>query len=494
MGPSQNRNDRRSRPLTSGSWLAILIAAAIIGWLVFRSFTHAGPSGHGVAQHAPPHWGWGVLPFVGLLSAIALLPLFRATRHWWEGNRNRLIVSLLFAAATLVYAIIVKGPGSVPDLLQRSLIDEYLPFIILLFCLYVISGGISLRGDLPAHPTINCVILVIGALSASFIGTTGASMLLIRPLLQINSERRHVTHTVVFFIFLVSNIGGCLLPIGDPPLFLGYLHGVPFAWTLGLWKPWAFCCAALLIVYWFWDLRLYKRESPADIRRDEAIRHPLRLRGWINLVWLLGVVLAVGELTPGSTIAGTSFVTFDFLRELVLLGFVTLSLLTTPRGVREDNRFNYDAILEVAALFVGIFITMQVPLEVLGVHGAELGLDHPAEFFWITGALSSVLDNAPTYLVFFQTANALTHAPGEGIIQLSTTPVEFIREDLLIGISLGAVFMGANTYIGNGPNFMVKSIAEQSGVAMPSFFGFTLLYAVPVLLPLFVLVTIMFLR
>jgi Na+/H+ antiporter NhaD/arsenite permease-like protein len=463
-------------------------AAIVLAWLISHSLMHAGQT-H--AKHVPSYWGIGVLPFAGILGCIAVLPLLPATHHWWESNRNRLVVSMSFAFATLVYYLIAEGAAGIPAVLVHAVVEEYVPFILLLFALYVIAGGINLKGDLPAHPLTNTIFLAIGAGIASFVGTTGASMLLIRPLLHTNSERKHVTHTVVFFIFLVSNIGGTLLPIGDPPLFLGYLKGVPFTWTLVLWKEWAFCCAILLAVYFVWDTVMYKREAISSIQRDELMRQPLRLTGWVNFIWLIGVVLAVWKIVPGETLPGTNFMVFPLLREMVMLGLVALSLITTPRGVRADNKFNYSAIAEVAALFIGIFIAMQVPIAVLNATGDQLGLEHPWQFFWATGGLSSVLDNAPTYVVFFETANAMTHAPGPGITNL--VDGNFMRQDLLVGISLGAVFMGANTYIGNGPNFMVKSIAEQSGVKMPSFFGYFFKYALPILIPIFVLVTVLFL-
>ena len=478
---------KRLGPIT---WIAIISGAGILGWLIVRSLLHE-KTAH--APHMPRYWAIGAAPFIALLAAIAIFPLIHATQHWWEHNRNRLIVSLALSAATVLYFIIAEGLGPVPDLLHHAIIEEYIPFMTLLLSLYVISGGIAMRGDLPAHPITNTAFLAFGAVIASVVGTTGASVLLIRPLLQTNAERRYVTHTVIFFIFLVSNIGGCLLPIGDPPLLLGFLRGVPFLWTLVLWKEWAFCCVILLIVYFIWDTIAYRRETPRDIVRDESLREPLRLSGWINLFYLAGVILAVWQLVPGKVLPGTNIVITRFMREVVMLALVSLSLLTTPKGLRKETRFNYAAIIEVAALFIGIFITMQVPLMVLNVSGSRLGLDQPWEFFWATGTLSSFLDNAPTYLVFFQTANTLTHEAGPGVLPLTTDPVQFIQEDLLIAISLGAVFMGANTYIGNGPNFMVKSIAEQSGVRMPSFFGYMFKYAIPILIPLFILVTVLFL-
>jgi Na+/H+ antiporter NhaD/arsenite permease-like protein len=312
------------------------------------------------------------------------------------------------------------------------------------------------------------------------------AVLLIRPLLETNAERKHVTHTVVFFIFLVCNIGGCLLPIGDPPLFLGYLWGVPFLWTLSLVRPWAMCTGVLLVVYYLWDRRAYRREDPADIAHDRAAVQPLRLSGRVNFVYLLGVIAAVALLVPGRRLGPLAVP--EHLREAVLLALAGLSLLTTRKAVRRDNQFHFGPMAEVAALFLGIFITMQPPLEMLRVHGAGLGLREPWQYFWACGTLSSFLDNAPTYAVFFQAASSLGSAGGSAVGPLADGLV--IRADLLAAISLGAVFMGANTYIGNGPNFMIRSIAASRGVRMPSFFGF-MLYSVCVLVPLFVLVTFM---
>jgi len=497
-----------SSPRLSGlNWLAIVAGAATLGLLIFHSFTSAtGTAAEhvGVPHGYQPPPLWACLPFVGLLLSIAVLPLIPAASHWWEHNKNRLCVSLVFAALAILYYLFVHpmtfdhatgetftGARSVLHVLEHAILGEYIPFIVLLFSLYVISGGISLRGDLPAHPGTNTTFLAVGAVLASFIGTTGASMLLIRPLLQTNSERKHVKHTVIFFIFLVSNVGGCLLPIGDPPLFLGYLKGVPFLWTLHLTPAWAVTSALLLVVYYFWDRAAYHHEGAPDLAKDEAVREKLRLRGKVNLLYLLGVVLCVALVDPQKELPILGFKPFPFLRELLMLGFVALSLRTGDSQARKDNVFNYHAILEVAALFIGIFIAMQIPIEILNAKGPQLGLTKPWHFFWATGSLSSFLDNAPTYVVFFTTAESLTHHAGPGIQQLLGG--EFIRQDLLVGISLGAVFMGAMTYIGNGPNFMVKSIAEQSGIKMPSFFGY-MVYSCCILLPLFALMTLIFVR
>jgi Na+/H+ antiporter NhaD/arsenite permease-like protein len=435
---------------------------------------------------------WSIIPFVGLLLSIAILPLVRATAHWWESNRNRLIIALAFGGVTLGYFGFAYDTTKALAVLEHAVVAEYVPFIVLLFSLYVISGGICLRGDLAAHPVTNTAFLAVGALAASLIGTTGASMLLIRPLLQTNAERKHVKHTVIFFIFLVSNVGGCLLPVGDPPLFLGYLKGVPFFWTLCLWKEWAFAVAALLVLYYLWDMLAYRHEDVADIARDETERTALTLAGKPNLVLLLGVVLCVAFIKPGEEFLGLGFNAFPFMRELVMLAFVAVSLRLTPDTIREANQFNYHAIMEVAALFIGIFISMQAPIEILRASGESLApyLSSPARFFWATGVLSSFLDNAPTYVVFFETAASMTRDDAPGVLRLMDGTT--IMPAMLTAISLGAVFMGANSYIGNGPNFMVKSIAEQSGVKMPSFFGY-MAYSVGILIPLFLVVMLIFL-
>lgn len=474
-----------ARGLTRRWWM--LLGIAVLGWPAPSSLAAEG------GGELPPLWGLGVLPFVALLGAIAILPLLRFSHHWWENNLHRLYVALGAALATVGYYSFIAGVGvaGIARVLDHALLQEYVPFMVLLFCLYVIAGGIALRGNLPAHPATNTAFLGVGALLASFIGTTGASMLLIRPLLQTNKERKEKVHTVVFFIFLVSNIGGTLLPIGDPPLFLGYLAGVPFFWTLSLWREWLVCSGLLLAVYYVWDTLAWRTEKPRDRLRDEAVREPLRLEGRINVLWLLGVVAAVAFVVPGKPFPLLGFTAFPFLRELLMLGFVALSLKTTAKEVRAHNHFNYAAIIEVAVLFFGIFIAMQMPIAVLNARGAELGLAKPWHFFWATGSLSSVLDNAPTYMVFFKTAESLTHAAGPGALAL--VDGGHVLEELLVAVSLGAVFMGAMTYIGNGPNFMVKAIAEQSGVEMPSFFGYVFRYSLPILGTLFIVITFLFL-
>jgi Na+/H+ antiporter NhaD/arsenite permease-like protein len=402
------------------------------------------------------------LPFVAMLLAIAAFPL--AASGWWESNRNKLAVSCALGLPVFVLYL------SRQPLTLVRMGEEYLSFILLLAGLYVIAGGIRLRGDLEATPLVNTGFLAVGSVLASFIGTTGAAMLLVRALLQTNQERTRVKHTVVFFIFLVCNVGGLLTPLGDPPLFLGYLQGVPFSWTFRLWLPWLVMVLGLLAVYCVWDVIEHARESRAALRRDRTRIEPLSLLGAINGLWLAGVVLAVA-LLPAPW------------REVAIVGLGALSLATTPAGVRRANRFTPYPIVEVAVLFFGIFLTMIPALELLRAHAGRFGIREPWQFFWVTGTLSSFLDNAPTYLTFLALARGLGLAD----------EVAGVPHAILTGISLGAVAMGANSYIGNAPNFMVKSIAEQAGVKMPSFFGY-LVYSGLVLIPLFAGVTFLFLR
>jgi Na+/H+ antiporter NhaD/arsenite permease-like protein len=402
-----------------------------------------------------------VAPFVVMLLAIAFCPL--ALPHWWERNRNKLAVSLVLSLPVLVLYGLDR-----PDVLVHTL-EEYTSFMLLLASLYVITGGIALSGDLEATPLANTAILALGSVLASFIGTTGASMLLIRLLLHTNRERTRVRHSVIFFIFLVSNIGGILTPLGDPPLLLGYLRGVPFTWTFRLWLPWLCMVSALLAIYFVWDSILHAREPLAAIRRDRAEIEPVRLRGAPNLLALLGIVLAVALLRAP-------------WREGAMVAIAGLSVALTSRDIRRANNFTTYPITEVAVLFLGIFLTMIPALELLRARGAELGVREPWQFFWVSGLLSSVLDNAPTYLTFLTIAQSL------GL----RDEVVGVSHAVLAALSLGTVFMGANTYIGNAPNFMVKSMAEQAKVSMPSFLGYAL-YSFAILGPLYVAVTFLFL-
>ena len=470
---------------------AIAIGIAImLGFWISQSHSSVSHAHSAHESHLPQLWGIGIIPFIGLLGAIAVLPLLKSTHDWWESNLNRFFIAMLCAAATIIYLACTSGIDAVGASLDHAIMEDYIPFIILLFSLYVISGGIHLSGDLEAKPMTNTLILGIGALLASFIGTTGASMLLIRPILKTNSQRKHVIHTIVMFIFLVSNIGGTLLPIGDPPLFLGYLRGVDFFWTLNLWPMWALTCSILLVFYFIWDSILWRKETELSHLKDHLQEDsPMQISGLINFLYIGGIVAAAALIDSNKPLLNTSWMPFPYLREIIMLGFVALSIISTKESIRKANKFTYAAIIEVAALFSGIFIAMQVPLTILRMSGESItaSINQPWQFFWATGSLSSFLDNAPTYVVFFKLAQSF---PNGELMQVNDGSVPIA---LLVAISLGSVFMGAMTYIGNGPNFLVKAIAEQEGIKMPSFFGYMVKYSIPILVPIFAIITLLFL-
>jgi Na+/H+ antiporter NhaD/arsenite permease-like protein len=439
---------------------------------------------------------WSMLPFGGLLLTIGVMSFIAANYphsrlgHVWESNRNKLIIAVLWAFPVIILLAVV---GEWTPLLHS--LEDYFSFITLLFALFVISGGIYLEGDLRATPGVNIAFLGLGAVLANLIGTTGASVLLIRPLLKTNSERQHTIHIPVFFIFIVSNLGGCLLPIGDPPLFLGYLKGVPFFWTLSLVFEWLVAVGLVLSIFFVWDTLSYKKETAYALSLDARRYQPLKLKGGLNFLWLLGVLVAVILITPNNLAAwGLESGPLKFLREYMMLLMAGASLLFSPltAETRRENNFTFAPILEVAYLFIGIFIAMIPALEILKANGGRIGVTQPWQFFWASGGLSSVLDNAPTYLTFLSLA--------QGLAASSTTypiPADLahlgVPAELLAAISLGSVFMGANTYIGNGPNFMVKAIADEWGYKMPDFFTYIFKYSFPVLIPVFVIITLIFL-
>lgn len=412
---------------------------------------------------------WTALPFCALLLAIASVPLLSAA--WWHRHYPKACLAL---GAPTVAMLLLRGgewPGRYVHVLQ-----EYVSFIVLLGALFTIAGGVLLRGHLVGTPFANTALLATGTVLASFVGTTGASMLLIRTVLQANRRRKRSTHVVVFFIFLVSNIGGCLTPLGDPPLFLGYLQGVPFAWTLNLAGAWAGVSGALLALFFLIDYALYRGEKGAQADEAEGLRDPLDLDGWVNLALLGGIVGIILLSGRGHWPWG--------VQEGAMLALAALSWKSTPRRVREANAFSFAPMQEVAILFAGIFATMApalILLESAPSRWPAVRITEPWQFFWATGALSGVLDNAPTYLSFAVLAKGVLGVTGDGLGGLLAAPG---GEGLLKAISLGAVFMGAMTYIGNGPNFMVKAIAERSGMAMPSFTGY-LKWSVGILVPVF---------
>jgi len=513
----------------------------------------------------PPYYT--VIPFALLLLAIAVLPLIPAAEHWWHKNSNKFYVAASLAVVTLIYYGFLSDftlEGHWPAhyevvktaqwhekifaIFASAIIYEFIPFIVLLFALYVIAGGIRIEGNFKASPFVNSMILAIGATLASFVGTTGAAMLLIRLLLDVNRKRKYKVHLIIFFIFTVCNNGGCLTPLGDPPLFLGYLRGVDFFWTLYLLPYWAAINFILILLYFLWDsLWYYPKESVEDIEPDTTETAGFRVTGLkVNLPLLLGVILTVAFISPTNPVPVIGKYLFPenngypwyFLREAIQLGLAALSLLLSSHWIRRANSFSFTAILEVAALFFGIFICMQAPLQILSQEGKKVVAfaqektgfnrpnDKPLMLFWTTGVLSCWLDNAPTYVVFFEVSKSLQpkseavikrenelaieagHDPkweydgkywrcaasnDEGRLKLIRVTGGFIDHVHLIAIALGTVFMGGMTYIANGPNFMVKAIAEQSRVKMPSFFGY-MVYSCLLLLPLYLVMTMFFMR
>ena len=431
-----------------------------------------------------------VLPFAGLLLSIALLPLLAA--KLWHHHYGK--ISLGWALAIIVPLLLNFGLGPTADQLAHVLLLEYLPFIVLIGSLFVIAGGILVSGDLHGSPRVNTAFLGVGTLLASIIGTTGASMVLIRPLLRANDDRRHNAHTVVFFIFLVANIGGSLTPLGDPPLFLGFLKGVDFFWPLkAMWLPLLVAAGILLAAFFLLDSYFYRQEG--HVRPDPAPASHVGVSGAPNVILLGLLIVAVllsGSLDLGTVAIGSLEMSVaGRARDAVLVALALASLAVTPAIIREANRFTWEPVLEVAKLFAGIFITIIPAIAILhaGRDGALApllrlvaapdGTPNNAMYFWLTGLLSSFLDNAPTYLIFFNTAGG------------DPVALQGPLANTLAAISAGAVFMGANTYIGNAPNFMVKSIAERQGVRMPSFFGY-MGWSALFLLPIFALITKLF--
>jgi len=410
---------------------------------------------------------WMALPFVLLLAGIAIMPF--AAKHWWEQHYPKVAVGL-GALTVLFYVLLVKEPAR---MVHTGF--EFVSFILLIGSLFVISGGIHIRVKGESTPAMNCVFLLIGAVLANLVGTTGASMLLIRPWIRMNQYRVTGYH-IVFFIFIVSNVGGCLTPIGDPPLFLGYLKGVPFWWMLErCFQGWLVGVGLILAIFAVIDT-LNFRKAPRQVRELQTREETWRFDGAHNLLWL-GLVLFAVFLKPG-------------LREALMVVASVGAYLTTPPSIRHSNGFHFGPIKEVAWLFAGIFATMVPALHYLELHANELGMNTEMQFFWITGTLSSVLDNAPTYLALLAAAMGSSGLSLDNPADVQT----FIatRGGYLTAISLGAVFFGAMTYIGNGPNFMVKALAEQARVRVPGFFGYLLKYSLPVLVPVFVVIGLLF--
>jgi len=479
----------------------VLFVLVVVGGLAGAASATAPPlqeHGEAAASHGGhPEIGaelplWTVLPFLGILLSIAIFPLVAA--DFWHHHFPK--VSALWALVFAIPFLLVYGDLALYEILHIFLAD-YFPFIILLWALFTVAGGVHVKGTLSGKPAGNLMLLLVGTLIASWIGTTGAAMVMIRPLLRANAHRRHKVHIVCFFIFLVANIGGSLTPLGDPPLFLGFLHHVPFFWTFHLLPHMGFVSLVLLAVFFALDSYYHRKEGP---RSEIEEKTPIRIEGAINILFLLGIiggVLMSGTWRPGEFAIWRVHVGIqNLVRDgwLVLMGMTSLAM--TPRRLREANEFSWFPIQEVAYLFAGIFMTMIPALAILraGEHGAAAFLIHavkePHHYFWVTGILSSFLDNAPTYLTFLNTALGQFFAglpEPQGVAGLIGE-----RKVFLEAIAAGAVFMGANSYIGNAPNFMVRSIAEEAGIPMPSFFGYMLRYSIPFLVPIFIVVTLIF--
>ncbi|MCG8688481.1 MAG: sodium:proton antiporter [Desulfobacterales bacterium] len=453
-----------------------------------------GSHGHGHANLGETLPLYSCIPFACMLLSIALLPLVAGT--FWHHHFGKISA---FWAATLAIPFIVVYKGVAVYEILHIILADYVPFIILLWALFTVSGGILLRGTLRGTPAVNTVIIIIGTLLASWMGTTGAAMLMIRPFIRANAHRKNKTYMVVFFIFLVANVGGALTPLGDPPLFLGFLHGVSFFWTFKIMPHMLFTSGVLIVIYFCLDSFYYKKEGGGP-PPDDGEKAPLRLVGTYNFLFLGGVVAAVlmsgivdlGEINT----FGVHRAAQDWLRDGLLILLGAASLWVTPRPLREENEFTWFPIVEVAYLFIGIFITMIPCLLLLkaGPNGAFAFLinavQEPWHYFWVTGILSAFLDNAPTYLTFFNTALGSFYA---GMTESQSVPLLMTENAIYLkAVSAGAVFFGACSYIGNAPNFMVRSIATEAGVDMPSFFGYILKYSVVFLIPTFVVVTVIF--
>lgn len=437
------------------------------------------------SEIVPP--AWMCIPFACLLLCIAIFPLVKG--EWWEENRHWAVI--LWSVLFVVPFAIKFGGFKAAEVVLECIVGDYITFIVLLFGLFCVAGNITVRSSLVGSPKVNVLLLTIGTLLSSWIGTTGASMLLVRPVIQMNSWRKNKSHIMVFFIFLVSNMGGSLTPIGDPPLLMGFSRGVPFFWSLRIFPILIFNMLLVLTLFYFIDKAMYRRDIAKGYMPEIKEGEPLvKFQGLHNLIFVAMIIVAVilsGVLPEtGITILGEVKLKFSAVLEVaIILVAAFLSFKTTNSEIRRQNHFTWGAIEEVAVLFIGIFITMQPALMILKELGPKLGLSQPFQMFWVTGSLSSFLDNTPTYLVFLTTAGSMNFTTGISTL-LGVVPAK-----MLLAISCGAVFMGAFTYIGNAPNFMVKSISDENGIKMPSFFGY-ILWSICCLAPVFLIDTFLF--
>jgi Na+/H+ antiporter NhaD/arsenite permease-like protein len=418
-----------------------------------------------------------LLPFILMLGSIAVFPLF--WNHFWEKNKNKLIVAIVLSIPVVIFLLSANHD----EKLYHTMVFDYIPFIVLLGALYTITGGIFLSGDIEAKPAMNTLFLGIGAVLASVMGTTGAAMLLIRPVIQTNKQRHYKVHTILFFIGIIANTGGLLTPLGDPPLFMMYLRGAPFVWFFTFFYEWLLTNGLLLLIYFFVDSYFYKKEPVPALIKDKSQILPIKMEGKINLLWLAGVVLAVAFLNTQYLDFIHSNEYFKFIREAFILLMAYCSIKFTPAITRESNSFTWEPIKEVAYLFLGIFITMVPCLLYLEYNAKTLGVVSASQFYYFTGALSSFLDNTPTAVTF--------HSLALGLGETSGLLVAGIPEEILKAICTAAVFFGSMTYIGNGPNFMVKAVAEENDIKMPHFFEYMYKFSLIVLLPIFIIIQLL---
>ncbi|NJD22113.1 MAG: sodium:proton antiporter [Melioribacter sp.] len=421
-----------------------------------------------------------VIPFLLMLFSIAVFPL--RWNHFWEKNKNKLFVAVVLSFPIIIYLL----SAGLEEKLFETMVFDYIPFIILLGSLFTITGGVFLDGDIEAKPSVNVVFMIIGAVLASFMGTTGAAMLLIRALIHTNKERKYKVHTILFFIGIVANCGGLLTPLGDPPLFMMYLRGAHFTWFFNLFPEWFVTNFLLVIIYFFVDTYYHKKEPRAAIESDRRVIRPIKISGKLNFVWLIGVVLAVAFINEQYLPFINSNHYYKFIREAIILAMAVFSLMFTTKLTRESNNFTWEPIKEVGYLFLGIFITMVPCLLYLEYNAKSLGVILPQQFYYYSGLLSSFLDNTPTAVTF--------HSLALGLGEHSGNIVAGIPESILKAISVGSVFFGSMTYIGNGPNFMVKAVAEENNIKMPSFFAYIYGFSLFVLLPVFIIVQLLFLN
>lgn len=420
-----------------------------------------------------------IIPFLVMLLAIAIFPMIAP--KFWDPDKNKLLVSVLLSIPVIAWFAAMGGISNITD----SVVYDYIPFITLLGALFVITGGILIDISSSPKPITNVFICLIGGILASVLGTTGAAMLLIRPLIKVNEKRQYRAHTILFFIAIVANCGGLLTPLGDPPLFMMYLRGTPFTWFFNMAPEWIFTIALLLLIYYIYDKKKYAMESD-EIKNSDQYSNHIQIHGKLNFLWLAGVVFAVAYFNENNSFITSIEPMPGFVREMFIILMGVLSFFLTKKSLHKENNFNWSPILEVAYLFIGIFITMVPCLIYLKNNAATIGVNQPWQFYYASGLLSGFLDNTPTAVTFYSLGRGL-HMTASSIPTVAGIPYQLMK-----AICTGSVFFGAMTYIGNGPNFMVKSIADNCGIKMPQFFAYMYKFSLIILLPIYIIVQLLF--